>query len=1247
MSPLPLPTLRLLLVDDGPVGLEPLIRYQFATIGQPVTVTVESAATDDVSAITERHLDFDVLLLALDLALDGNVERLQQVTIAAGAKPVVLISPGIDDAALHDRALQAGAAEVVTRDAVPSEEFTAVVRAAASHAHDALDLAGTAPRPAPRWLKHIPAIAALLLILLGSAATLGWLIGSTTLTSVDSSLPSLKLRAAIGFILVGASLLLLRKPTVGRLRAANAVAGLICAFTVVTLTGLILRRDLGLNAIESLAAGNAGNAAPLTAVGFFCLGLTQLTLEARHHLLRRLHVAAALGFGTVTLLAAQAWAFGSELLIGPNGANGMSILGLAGLLIAFVGMSAQRPERKPMRWLTDDTPGAALIRRLAPGVLLAPPALLVLRLIAQDSGWWDLQFSLAVFSTVVIVLPLLLMITTAAAIDRREASRRRMADAVRDSERRFRAFGALAPVGIFEMDLSGNNTYVNAAWCALTGLSPSQAWGRGWQRAVHPDDLAQVLAADERPVEAEEPGAEVFRALRPDGTIAWMASRRAHVYDSAGNPTGYIGTITDVTALKDAETVARESEAQLQALLDHAPMSVSFRDRDGRLRAANRDALTRMGLSAEEAVGSSLQDVMDAEGAAVVAAQEQLVAETREAVTFEIRANTLDGGEANFFVTKYPVLDQDGNVTGTGGLLLDVTERKLAEKQAVEAQQRFQLSFEHAPIGMAIVGADGRFVRVNRALCKITDHSEAELLATSFRALTHPDDRAANDALMGKIARGELESVHLDKRYIRRSGEAIWASIDITVLSRGEDGLPELLLGQVQDISERRHLEHRLQHLADHDPLTGLLNRRGFDQELDRHMAHTLRYGPRGALVILDLDHFKAVNDTFGHQAGDELIVTVASLLRARLRDTDAIARLGGDEFAILLSEADADAAADVAASIVEAVRTGAAVSSGGRPHLVTGSVGVAPLDELVKSAGNAMSNADQAMYDAKEAGRDRHKVYTPERHDGQRKQAQLSWVRRIRETLSDERFQLFTQPILNLHTGKVRQHEVLLRMADDAGKIILPAAFLPTAERYDLIQDIDRWVTQRSIETIAAYNAAGQELVLEVNLSGKSIGDQRLLDLVETQLEKTPIDPGALIFEITETAAVADIPQARQFADHLTALGCRFALDDFGAGFGSLYYLKHLPFDYLKIDGEFITGCMQGGTDQLVIEALVSIASGLGKETIAECVENEVTQQYLRKLGVDYAQGIHVGRPEPIAPPDGGRAARPLRAVI
>jgi len=245
---------------------------------------------------------------------------------------------------------------------------------------------------------------------------------------------------------------------------------------------------------------------------------------------------------------------------------------------------------------------------------------------------------------------------------------------------------------------------------------------------------------------------------------------------------------------------------------------------------------------------------------------------------------------------------------------------------------------------------------------------------------------------------------------------------------------------------------------------------------------------------------------------------------------------------------------------------------------------------------------------------------------------ARVSWLERIRTALADERLVLHAQPIRDLRTGEIGHHELLLRMLGDDGELIPPGAFLPLAERFGLTPEIDRWVTTRAIELLAADPDGHRSL--EVNLSGPSLNDTELLHLVERELARCNVDPRRLIFEVTETAAVANIPLARRFSERLMALGCRFALDDFGAGFGSFYYLKHLPFDYLKIDGEFVSGCLGNRTDQLVIEAVVRIARGLGKETIAEFVETAELEAFLRSQGIDHVQGFHIGRPVPVGEP-------------
>jgi diguanylate cyclase (GGDEF)-like protein len=431
----------------------------------------------------------------------------------------------------------------------------------------------------------------------------------------------------------------------------------------------------------------------------------------------------------------------------------------------------------------------------------------------------------------------------------------------------------------------------------------------------------------------------------------------------------------------------------------------------------------------------------------------------------------------------------------------------------------------------------------------------------------------------------------------------------------------------MQDVTERRSHEAELRHLADHDPLTGLLNRRSFERELERHVALVERYGSRGAALVLDLDHFKTINDTLGHGVGDELIVRVARALRARLRDSDVLARLGGDEFAVLLPEGGREEAVQVARDVLEAVRGQAVLASSGHARRASASIGIALFAPGGPMSGEAvLVEADLAMYEAKEDGRDRYAV--AEGGGAQALGARISWADLIRDALEEDRFVLLAQPIVDVATGRIGQYELLLRMVDPSGELIAPGVFLPVAERFDLIGELDRWVVRRALAMLAEVRAAGHDITVEVNLSGRSTGDPELLALIEREVVATGVDPSRLIFEITETTAVANIPAAQEFASRLAELGCRFALDDFGAGFGSFYYLKHLPFDYLKIDGEFVRHCATDATDQLVIQAVVDIARGLGKRTIAEQAGDEATLALLRDLGVDQAQGYFLGRP-------------------
>ncbi|HXV60186.1 MAG TPA: diguanylate cyclase, partial [Vicinamibacteria bacterium] len=436
-------------------------------------------------------------------------------------------------------------------------------------------------------------------------------------------------------------------------------------------------------------------------------------------------------------------------------------------------------------------------------------------------------------------------------------------------------------------------------------------------------------------------------------------------------------------------------------------------------------------------------------------------------------------------------------------------ERREAEQGLREVRARFESAFANAPIGMALVDMEGRWLQVNDALCRITGHTAEELKATTLEAITHPEDRDLDQDSRRKLLDGQVTSFQIEKRYRHARGHYCWVLQTVSLVRNDQDRALHLV-SQVQDISERRELSERLEYLIDHDFLTGLFNRRRFELELSREVERVARYGASAAVLELDLDNFKDVNDAFGHKAGDDLLKGVASALRHRIRQTDVLARVGGDEFAVLLPQTDADQALVVAAGIVKAMSQHVAVL-GDQSIRITASAGVALFDGL--SAAEVLACADQAMYEAKRAGRNRFALHQPGRGSRKRVSARLADAERLRTALEEERFILYGQPILDLRKNEVNQYEVLLRLeSDEGGEPLPPSAFLYVAERFGLIQAIDCWVARQAIKLIAEHERGGRRLVLHVNLSGKSISDPNVAALTEGALSAAEIDPARLV---------------------------------------------------------------------------------------------------------------------------------------
>jgi diguanylate cyclase (GGDEF)-like protein/PAS domain S-box-containing protein len=515
-----------------------------------------------------------------------------------------------------------------------------------------------------------------------------------------------------------------------------------------------------------------------------------------------------------------------------------------------------------------------------------------------------------------------------------------------------------------------------------------------------------------------------------------------------------------------------------------------------------------------------------------------------------------------------------------------------------DVDRSYRLLFERNPQPMWAFDTETlRFLAVNERAVESYGYTREEFLSMTIEDIRPSEETAGQRNDIG--------------RHVKRSGEVI----DVEVLSDEIElgGRPAQLV-VATDITARLEAERQLRHQADHDALTGLWNRRRLERELDLLLD---RATPRAcALIVFDVDHFKFLNDSFGHARGDELLKAVARSLRSQLEEGQSLARLGGDEFALLLPDTGEDAARELAARMLAELKCQTLAE-----NRITASAGVAgsSQDHLV-SAGELLVAADIALYEAKDAGRDRCAVAIGVNRGH-------TWIDEIREALADERLILHAQPIIDLSTGETVREELLVRMLDADGEVIPPASFIPASERFGLINEIDRWVVARALELAAA----GRKL--EVNLSAHSLGDREITKMVAGAVEQG-IDPNNVVFEITETAAAANYREAADFAERLSRIGCGFALDDFGTGFGSLSYLRHVAFAYLKIDMEFVRDLNRAAISQRIVRVVVNIASNLGQKTIAEGVEDAETLNILRSLGVDYAQGFHIARPAPIELP-------------
>ena len=642
---------------------------------------------------------------------------------------------------------------------------------------------------------------------------------------------------------------------------------------------------------------------------------------------------------------------------------------------------------------------------------------------------------------------------------------------------------------------------------------------------------------------------------------------------------------------------------------------------DGRVRRVSDSFASELGLGAGELIGRRLADLVHPDDLPTLSTELNPLLAEDSLRTFDARLR--DGAGEWRALTWRARVDLPGGAIHASG-------RPPGEPGAHgEWAAAFEVAFSAAPIGMAMVAADGTIERANLRLCEITGFGEDELTGRSVEELVHADDAPAQREQIARLVAGELRSVTLEQRLACAGDGHVPATLAVSLV-RDAGGRPRRYVVQVQDTVERHDFEEKLRFESEHDQLTGLLNRVTFVRMLAHRLSYARRYDGAGALLMIDVDGLAHINETAGARAGDDVLRAVASVLRERLRDADLLSRLGGDEFGVVLGEVDATAARGLAVELAEAIaRHPDTVAGASKPIELGASIGVALFADEGSTPEDLFMHADQALAEAKEAGRGHAVVY-----DARVRRRRLdvttrrTWAEKLRAGLQSDAFLLDCQPIVDIDTGQPVQYELLLRLRDDDGAIVRPHAFMAVAERFGLMRAIDEWVIRRAIAIARARADRGEPVTLAVNISGESVGDPTLLPLIVTELIDDPEVGRHLVFEITERTAVEDMEQAKRLIARLSEFGCRFALDDFGAGVGSFHYLKHLPVDYLKLDGEFTRTLPHSREDQEIVRAVVQAARGLGKSVVAECVEDAEILAAVKAFGVDLAQGLHVGRP-------------------
>ncbi|ACV62533.1 diguanylate cyclase/phosphodiesterase with PAS/PAC sensor(s) [Desulfofarcimen acetoxidans DSM 771] len=778
---------------------------------------------------------------------------------------------------------------------------------------------------------------------------------------------------------------------------------------------------------------------------------------------------------------------------------------------------------------------------------------------------------------------------------------------LKQTAERFRSIYEDAAIGIAIVNEQGRFLQCNAQFQKMLAYNENELRDKLISDITHPNDISimnflyQELFSGRRMNYQTEK-----RYIRKDGQLIWVRLTASQVQTAPGEPKLVIGMAEDITKHKQVEKALITERKRLFSLLDELPAAIFLLAKDYTIRYSNRLSLKQFGNPGtkrcyEHTFGLSKP--------------------CKNCIPFKVfENNTLtqhefkDKNGRKYHFYNYPYTDVDGSSLVLS-LCIDITDRKQAE----EFFKKYKILSDCAHDFFLFINGNKKIIEANQAAVEALGYSRDDLLTLNI------NDLLALEAL--KLNKNQMEQAYQNGILFetvakRKDGSTFPIEVNLRGTFIGNE---RVFLSVGRDITNRKRFEQKLQYLASHDPLTNISNRYSLEEYLTRFVAKA-KLGRTGVLLLIDLDNFKMVNDTYGHAAGDEVLIALVNTLRLNLREEDFIARFGGDEFVVLLDNTTVAEAMLIAEKLRNAVDNNAfCLCTFKTCFNLTISIGAVLIDGN-QDAQKLLSIVDAALYVAKESGRNSIKYLEADEFSKYVYAETNEIIGLIKQALREDKFISYYQPVVKIDNGTIAHYEALTRLIGKNREIILPGIFIPVAERYGLMPQIDQWVVRNSLAALVQ----NPEIKIFINISGMSLGQDTLLESIEKQIRDSKIDPLRLGFEITETTAIKDLPRAERWIRRLKKLGCQFALDDFGMGFSSFSYLRVLPVDIIKIDGSFIRDINDNPTQHAILQAIINIARTLGKKTIAEYVENKEILQSLHKLNIDYGQGYFLGKPAP-----------------